>query len=475
MIRNRIIHFCRQSHIGMIGLLFLLLGLAGCQDFTDDTGKTMPEPDLKFADGTLKLPLDEKEYEVDVESNLPWRVKTSAAWIDLLTSNGMGTGSFKMSVTRNTNVASREAEIAAWIIEGAETKLKVVQEGIGIALKKRTLKVGAEGSLEEVIPFSTMVTYTYELSDDCDWIHITDGSPITPGIVNESELKLKIDPYMDVEDGRTAYLYLKGSNGVTDMLTVTQDKKPLGDIDYLRMFYESANGENWVKKWNFDAPLETNATNWPGLKFENKRVVEIDIQSPNGIEGDIIPLCELSELRSLKLKHQKITGIPEEIGQLSQLTTLWIIESAAGGNLPESLGECQLLTSFNISNHPTATPAGFNNTFSGNLDVLIKIPGIVTIKAYCNNLSGPLPVIPLDGNNLPATWKNLKEFIIYTNGFSGSIPYGYGVAIERSGSSGIFRVSDNQLSGQIPSDIKAWSQYATRKAGWILQGNNLTE
>jgi len=467
--------FCKQSHIGRIGLLFLLLGLAGCQDFTDDTGKTMPEPDLKFADGTLKLPLDEKEYEVDVESNLPWRVKTSAAWIDLLTSNGMGTGSFKISVTRNTNVASREAEIAAWIIEGAETKLKVVQEGIGIALKKRTVKVGAEGSLEEVIPFSTMVTYTYELSDDCDWIHITDGSPITPGIVNESELKLKIDPYMDVEDGRTAYLYLKGSNGVTDMLTVTQDKKPLGDIDYLRMFYESANGENWVKKWNFDAPLETNATNWPGLKFENKRVVEIDIQSPNGIEGDITPLCELSELRSLKLKHQKITGIPEEIGQLSQLTTLWIIESAAGGNLPESLGECQLLTSFNISNHPTSTPAGFNNTFSGNLDALIKIPGIVTIKAYCNNMSGALPVIPLDGNNLPTTWKNLKEFMIYTNGFSGSIPYGYGVAIERSGSSGIFRVNDNQLSGQIPSDIKAWSQYATRKTAWILQGNNLTE
>lgn len=475
MIRNRIIQFCKQSHIGMIGLLLLLLGLAGCQDFTDDTGKTMPEPDLKFADGTLRLPLDEKEYEVDVESNLPWRVKTSAAWIDLLTSNGMGTGSFKISVTRNTNVASREAEIAAWIIEGAETKLKVIQEGIGIALKKRTLKVGAEGSLEEVIPFSTMVTYTYDLSDGCDWIHITDGAPITPGIVNESELKLKIDPYMDVEDGRTAYLYLKGSNGVTDMLTVTQDKKPLGDIDYLRMFYESANGENWVKKWNFDAPLETNATNWPGLKFENKRVVEIDIQSPNGIEGDITPLCELSELRSLKLKHQKITGIPEEIGQLSQLTTLWIIESAAGGNLPESLGECQLLTSFNISNHPTATPAGFNNTFSGNLDALIKIPGIVTIKAYCNNMSGPLPVIPLDGNNLPTTWKNLKEFMIYTNGFSGSIPYGYGVAIERSGSSGIFRVNDNQLSGQIPSDIKAWSQYATRKTAWILQNNNLTE
>ncbi len=130
------------------------------------------------------------------------------------------------------------------------------------------------------------------------------------------------------------------------------------------------------------------------------------------------------------------------------MTTLWIIESAASGNLPESLGECELLTSFNISNHPTSTPAGFNNTFTGNLDMLINIPGMVTIKAYCNNLSGPLPVIPLDGNNKPTTWKSLKEFMIYTNGFSGSILTIWNGNREEC-SSGIFRVNDNQLSGQI--------------------------
>ena len=79
---------CWQGLWGIICCLSLLLGMASCQDFTDDTGRTMPEPDLKFADGTLNLPLEEKEYTVDIESNLPWRVKTSATWIDLLSSNG---------------------------------------------------------------------------------------------------------------------------------------------------------------------------------------------------------------------------------------------------------------------------------------------------------------------------------------------------------------------------------------------------
>ena len=108
-----------------------------------------------------------------------------------------------------------------------------------------------------------------------------------------------------MEDGRTAYLYLKGSNGVTDMLTITQDKKSLEDIDYLRMFYEGANGDNWVKKWNFDAPLETNATHWPGVKFENGRVVQIDIQEPNNIVGDITPLCEIVGTESAEVQSVK--------------------------------------------------------------------------------------------------------------------------------------------------------------------------
>lgn len=63
MILNRILSLCGQSCIGRIGLLSLLIGLSGCQDFTDDTGMTLPEPDLKFVDETLNLPLDERNIQ----------------------------------------------------------------------------------------------------------------------------------------------------------------------------------------------------------------------------------------------------------------------------------------------------------------------------------------------------------------------------------------------------------------------------
>lgn len=63
MILNRILSLCGQSCIGRIGLLSLLIGLSGCQDFTDDTGVTLPEPDLKFVDEALNLPLDERNIQ----------------------------------------------------------------------------------------------------------------------------------------------------------------------------------------------------------------------------------------------------------------------------------------------------------------------------------------------------------------------------------------------------------------------------
>lgn len=480
MIRNNRIQSCWKVLLEYICFPFLLLGgMAGCQDFTDDTGQTMPEPDLKFVEEILNLPSEEKEYTVDIESNLPWRVGTSATWIDLLSSNGMGTGSFKMSVSENMNVAPREAEIEGWIIEGAGKKLKVVQEGVGIALKKRALKVGAKGSAEEVIPFSTMVAYSYQLSDpDCDWVHVSDAGGFTPGVVNDLELKLRIDTYLGTEEGRTVELHLIGTNGVTDVLTITQDQKPLEDIDYLRMFYEGANGMNWIKKWNFDAELKTDAMNWPGVTVKNGRVTDILFGTDNNIIGDITPLCYLSELKTLKLTRQHITSIPEEIGLLNNLTVLWVRESSLDGVIPESIANCQLLTEINFSNTPNTTPTEFKNNLTGGIGMLIDIPGLVTVKLYCNQFSGPLPAIPLDKNNNPTTWKKLKEFMVYSNRLSGSIPYGYGTVIAKSGSAGLFWVNDNQLSGTIPADIMTIPRYQTvanEKQIRLLQGNNLTE
>lgn len=477
MIRDKKAYSCWQDFMDAICVLFLLFGMASCQDFTDDTGRTMPEPALKFIDETLNLPLEEKEYTVNIESNLPWRVKTSATWINLLSSNGMGTGSFKISVSKNTDVAPREAEIAGWIVEGAETKLKVVQEGMGIALKKRVLKVGAKGSAEEIIPFSTMVGYTYKLSDpNCDWVHVTDAAAVTPGIVNGLELKLRIDPYLDTEEGRTVELSLIGDNGVTDVLTITQDQKPLEDIDYLRMFYEKANGANWIKKWNFDAELKTDAKNWPGITVQNGRVTSIIFTTANNINGDMTPLCYLSELKTLKFLRQHISFIPKEIGLLTNLTVLWVRECSLSGEIPESISNCRLLTEVAFANTPNTTPDEFKNNLTGGIGMLINLPGLEVVKLYCNQFSGSLPSIPLDANNNPTTWKNLREFMVYSNQLSGTIPYGYGVSIgNKGGTAGYFWVNDNHLSGTIPADIKKIPRYEKDKQTRMLQGNNLTE
>ena len=242
----------------------------------------------------------------------------------------------------------------------------------------------------------------------------------------------------------------------------------------LKAFFDQASGQNWVKPWKTDAPMETNATNWPGVTFENGRVTQIYMITANGIEGDITPLCNLLEIRKLQLKYQQLTGIPQEIGRLTKMTHFWMVESAASGMIPESIAKCSVLTEFNVSNHPTNTPNGFANSFTGSINPLVKIPTLVTIKVYCNNFNGSLPVLPLD-NGQPTTWKGLKEFMVYSNSFSGSILAGYGISIAKHGTSGLFWVNDNQLSGTIPDDIKALPRYEKDKATRILKGNNLTE
>lgn len=471
MIRKEL-HNIVRAKMSLLGI-GICACLLSCQDFSDDTGTTVLPSDLYFEEQQLEISFEEEEYNIPIESTHPWRVKTNAEWIDLVVPNGMGSGSYKMKIERNTDLLPREAEMIAWVIEGKEIKQKIVQEGIGIAFKKNVLTLFSEAQTVRV-PFVALVNYTWTLSDGCDWITVKNTPSATPNEMKEQELVLNIKEFTG-EGKRTASLFLNGANGAIIPLSITQTKQLEGweDIDYLRMFYEGANGASWVKKWNFEAPLQTDTKNWPGVTVTNGRVTGIEFVTENNIVGELTPLCYLSELAVLKLKRQKIASIPQEIGKLKKLTNLWVVECAATGTIPEEIAECGNLAELNLSNHPTATPAGFENSFAGEIGILLNNSNLRTIKIYHNAFTGPIPVLPLNSDNQPEAWPNLKEFYVYDNSFTGSIPIGYGYLFSKNSTT--VNVTNCGLSGKVPDDLKSWAYYQTNKDARFLSGNNLTE
>lgn len=631
--------------------MVLALILPACE--SEEETMQFPNPELTFKFNPLNIERDAAEVDVEVLSNLPWRVKCDADWVIMKTSNGFSDGKFTMIVSENLNIESRETIVTAWITKEYQKELRVVQLGKGkqILTSSNELKYKNKGGqdviqvtsniewevvsfpawlklvrnedqlsvvvdpnltdnvlqgsivLREVggttekiisvsqeamgsivaltiereqnvkyearelqVKFISNVVYTHRTS--ASWLSVKSATPATKGDTPTEQLIILSLEENHSPESRTGYLYISGPNPTVaaDTLKVVQKGKSnielqqtLYEVDpftqnleikivsdgsweyafesgqpawitsvtpssptsgdqvlTVRMsenieaadsrsavinivsgaesksititqqptssetdrlalieFYNNANGVNWTTKWDITQPL-TNVSAWPKVTFSNGRVAQIDFTVANRIDGEMTPLTKLTQLTILKLKNQKIRTLPSEISRLKKLNVLWVVESAASGSIPVSIAQCQVLKELNISNHPTSTPVGFNNSFTGDLDPLIQIPTIVTIKAYCNNLSGTLPVIPLSGGQ-PTTWLNLKEFMIYSNAFTGSIPAGYGTIIGKSGTTGLFWVNDNQLTGTIPQDIKSMPRYATDKNSRILQGNNLTE
>ncbi|WP_020526313.1 FG-GAP-like repeat-containing protein [Flexithrix dorotheae] len=103
-----------------------------------------------------------------------------------------------------------------------------------------------------------------------------------------------------------------------------------------------------------DLPVEA----WPGVKVENKRVVEVNLPS-KGLSGTIpVAFGNLSELKRLDLFNNNLTGtIPEELGQLKELTYLDLDKNNLIGKVPEALTQLTKLRTLWISrNFFTALP-----------------------------------------------------------------------------------------------------------------------
>ncbi|MCD9637800.1 hypothetical protein HAX54_021304 [Datura stramonium] len=160
--------------------------------------------------------------------------------------------------------------------------------------------------------------------------------------------------------------------------------------------------------WNITSPT----CSWPGVICSPDKSSVLELHLPGmGLSGQIPPglFSNLTKLNFLSLRYNALSGvIPADLfSSLRDLRNLYLQHNLFSGPIPDSI--------FSLSN-------------------------LIRLNLAHNNFSGP---IPESFNNLTA----LGTLYLQDNGFSGQIPDLNLPGLVQ------FNVSDNQLSGSIPSKL----------------------
>ncbi|XP_022728088.1 receptor protein-tyrosine kinase CEPR2-like [Durio zibethinus] len=159
--------------------------------------------------------------------------------------------------------------------------------------------------------------------------------------------------------------------------------------------------------------------------------------------------------------HHEEGEIPESIGNLKNLSWLFLANANLRGQIPESIFELKALGTLDIS----------RNLISGDFPRSIsKLQNLTKIELFFNKLTGELPLgitdlsllqhIDISSNQMHGTLpeeignlKNLEVFQCYNNNFSGEIPAGFGDMRFLIG----FSVYRNNFSGEFPANFGRFS------------------
>ena len=178
-----------------------------------------------------------------------------------------------------------------------------------------------------------------------------------------------------------------------------QDGSVEEDRAALVAFYHATNGDRWRKAkragWLTDAPLGE----WDGVDTDrNGRVTVLD-RTESGLRGYIpAELGNLSNLTALYLDYNRLSGeLPAELGNLSNLTALYLHDNDLSGPLSPALGGLINLTELDV----------VNNNFTGWIPP--ELGGLINMKVVWLAGNDWVGCIPDALRNVPENDLNVLE------------------------------------------------------------------
>ena len=225
--------------------------------------------------------------------------------------------------------------------------------------------------------------------------------------------------------------------------------------------------------WSADTPIK----DWEGISVGGTplRVVVTNLSS-RGLTG-IIPqqLGNLSNLTELSLWGNQLNGaIPAQLGNLSNLTKLDLSGNELTGTIPQQLGSLSNLAELSL----------YGNQLNGAIPVQLgNLSNLTILWLDDNQLTGTIPTqlgslsemtdLNLGGNQLSGTipsqlssLSNLTELGLWDNQLTGTIPSQLGNLSELTW----LDLSGNELTGTIPTQLGSLSELTEL----YLSGNELT-
>ncbi|KAJ0579150.1 putative protein kinase RLK-Pelle-LRR-XI-1 family [Helianthus annuus] len=188
-----------------------------------------------------------------------------------------------------------------------------------------------------------------------------------------------------------------------------------------------------VKLWQLEL-FNNNLRGKLPVGLRNLTNLQLFDASINNLEGDISELKFLTQLKSLQLFENKLTGeIPPEIGEFNQLVNLSLYRNRLTGTLPQQLGSLSDFNFIDVSENLLTGPIPPNMCKNNKMTLLLMLQ---------NNLTGAIP-------SAYADCKTLSRFRVSDNQLSGVVPSAlWGLPVAE-----IIDIANNNLEGSITSDI----------------------
>ena len=208
---------------------------------------------------------------------------------------------------------------------------------------------------------------------------------------------------------------------------------PETDREALVALYNATGGPNWNanNNWLSDVPI----SQWSGVTADNNGRVTTLILNRNNLSGEIPPeLGNLTSLRGLGLVENQLSGeIPPELGNLVALIDFGLGDNQLSGEIPPEFGSLANLRYLILS----------DNQLSGEIPpALGNLARLGYLSLSDNQLSGEIP--PELGN-----LASLNHLILGDNQLSGEIPPELGNLANLQA----LLLAGNQLSGCVPSSL----------------------